>query len=78
MKGKEKSCKTCTNEKCETNKNIIYSVPHFGFGGSVFLSHIFHAYAQTDGSYKWPNSREGDMLRRAKLEIETLLSQKGK
>lgn len=40
------------------------------FRGSVYLENIHHAYAQTDGTYAWPNSREGDMLRRAKLEIE--------
>ena len=28
------------------------------------LSHIHHAYAHTDGTYEWPNSREGDMLSR--------------
>lgn len=28
------------------------------------------AYAQTDGSYAFPNSREGDMLKTAKTEIE--------
>ena len=39
---------------------------------SVFLENLHHAYAQTDGSYAFPNSREGDMLKRAKLEIEAL------
>lgn len=39
---------------------------------SVFLENIHHAYAQTDGTYAFPNSREGDMLKRAKLEIESL------
>lgn len=39
---------------------------------SIFLSNIHHAYAQTDGSYRFPNSREGDMLKTAKREIETL------
>lgn len=38
----------------------------------VFLSNLFHAYAQTDGSYAFPNSREGDMLRQAKREVEAL------
>lgn len=42
---------------------------------SVFLSNLHHAYAQTDGTYAFPNSREGDMLRTAKREIETLLSE---
>ena len=32
---------------------------------SVFLTNIHHAYAQTDGTYAFPNSREGDMLKRA-------------
>jgi len=39
---------------------------------SVFLENLHHAYAQTDGTYAFPNSREGDMLKRAKLEIESL------
>jgi len=39
---------------------------------SVFLANLHHAYAQTDGSYVFPNSREGDMLKQAKREIETL------
>lgn len=37
---------------------------------SVFLANLHHAYAQTDGTYAFPNSREGDMLKRAKLEIK--------
>lgn len=36
----------------------------------VFLSNLHHAYAQTDGTYAFPNSREGDMLKTAKREIE--------
>jgi hypothetical protein len=39
---------------------------------SVFLANLHHAYAQTDGSYAFPNSREGDMLKTAKREIEAL------
>ncbi|MDP2782000.1 hypothetical protein [Devosia sp.] len=39
---------------------------------SAFLQGIHHAYAQVDGSYSWPNSREGDLLRAAKSEIEAL------
>lgn len=39
---------------------------------SAFLSHLHHAYAQTDGTYAFPNSREGDMLRQAKKEVESL------
>lgn len=37
---------------------------------STFLPNLHHAYAQTDGSYAFPNSREGDMLKTAKTEIE--------
>ncbi len=37
---------------------------------SVFLSNLHHAYAQTDGTYAFPNTREGDMLKQAKKEIE--------
>jgi hypothetical protein len=40
------------------------------FCGSLLLEQLHHAYAQTDGSYKFPNSREGDMLKQAKKEIE--------
>lgn len=39
---------------------------------SVFLSNIHHAYAQTDGTYKFPNSFEGDLISQAKYEIEML------
>jgi hypothetical protein len=39
---------------------------------SPFLSNLHHAYAQTDGTYAFPNSREGDMLKTAKREIERL------
>lgn len=41
---------------------------------SIFLSNLHHAYAQTDGTYAFPNSREGDMLKTAKREIEELLT----
>lgn len=37
---------------------------------SIFLQNLHHAYAQTDGTYAFPNSREGDMLKQAKREIE--------
>ena len=40
---------------------------------SVFLSNLHHAYARTDGTYAFPNSREGDMLKRAKTEVERLI-----
>lgn len=39
---------------------------------SIFLANLHHAYAKTDGIYAFPNSREGDMLKTAKREIETL------
>jgi hypothetical protein len=39
---------------------------------SILLSNIHHAYAQTDGTHKFPNSQEGDMLKQAKKEIEYL------
>ena len=42
---------------------------------SVFLENLHHAYAQTDGTYAFPNSREGDMLKQAKREIESLTTQ---
>ncbi len=42
---------------------------------SIFLENIHHAYAQTDGAYDFPNSREGDLLRLAKKEIEELLNE---
>lgn len=41
---------------------------------SVVLGNMHHAYAKTDGTYDWPNSREGDMLRQSKREIEELIS----
>lgn len=40
---------------------------------SIFLENLHHAYARTDGTYAFPNSREGDMLRAAKKEIESLM-----
>lgn len=36
---------------------------------SIFLSNIHHAFAQTDGTYKFPNSLEGDLLKQAMKEI---------
>jgi hypothetical protein len=33
------------------------------FQGSVFLANLHHSFAQTDGSYKHPNSLEGDLLK---------------
>ena len=39
---------------------------------SVFLSNIHHAFAQTDGTYSFPNSLLGDLIKTAKREIETL------
>jgi hypothetical protein len=34
---------------------------------------MHHAYGQTDGTYKFPNSFAGDQLKQAKKEIESLL-----
>lgn len=42
---------------------------------SVFLSNLHYFYAQTDGSYAFPNSVEGDLLKQAKREIESLYSE---
>jgi hypothetical protein len=39
---------------------------------SVFLSNLHYFCAQTDGTYKFPNSAEGDLLKQAKKEIEDL------
>jgi hypothetical protein len=44
-----------------------------GLQQSIFLSNLHHTFAQTDGSYKYPNSREGDMLKQAKKELEAAL-----
>jgi len=43
---------------------------------SIFLENLHHAYAQTDGTYKFPNSRDGDMLRQAMREIEEMQNRK--
>jgi hypothetical protein len=40
--------------------------------GSAFQQAVHHTYAQADGTYAWPNSREGDMLREAMREIVAL------
>jgi hypothetical protein len=45
----------------------------FNFKGSIALEHMHHAYAKTDGTYDFPNSREGDILKQAKKELEQLL-----
>jgi hypothetical protein len=37
---------------------------------SVFLSNLHYFYAKTDGTYAFPNSSEGDLLKTAKKEIE--------
>lgn len=39
---------------------------------SVFLSNLHYFYAKTDGTYAFPNSAEGDLLKTAKKEIEAL------
>ncbi len=42
---------------------------------SSFLQDVHHDFAQTDGTYAWPNSRDGDMLKKAKKEIESLMAE---
>lgn len=59
--------KTSTSEDGATNR--VGST-----GGSAFLANLHHMCAQTDGTYRFPNSREGDMLKTAKREIEQLRS----
>ena len=54
----------------KTNHAFARSLSNAGLG-SAFQQAV-HVYAQTDGTYAWPNSREGDMLREAKREIEIL------
>ena len=39
---------------------------------SVFLENIHYFFAQTDGTYNFPNSSVGDLLKQAKKEIEQL------
>ena len=41
---------------------------------SVFLRNLHYFFAQTDGSYLWPQGATGDLLKQAKAEIETLLT----
>ena len=43
-----------------------------GGSESVFLANLHHYCAQTDGTYAFPNSMEGDLLKTAKREIEEL------
>ena len=45
---------------------------------SVFLSNLHYFCAQTDGTYKFPNSAEGDLLKQAKKEIEALENENSK
>lgn len=42
---------------------------------SAFLQGVHHAYAKTDGTYGWPNSRDGDLLREGMKEIAELRTQ---
>jgi hypothetical protein len=39
---------------------------------STFLANLSYFYAKTDGTYAFPNSAEGDLLKTAKREIEQL------
>jgi hypothetical protein len=40
---------------------------------SLFLTNLHHAFAKEDGTYAFPDSTEGDLLKRAKVEIEGML-----
>lgn len=42
---------------------------------SVFLANLHYFFAQTDGTYKFPNGSEGDLLKQAKREIEAAQAQ---
>lgn len=48
---------------------LFYLVNNNYMKTSPFLQGIYHAYAQTNGAYSWPNNREGDLLKEAKREI---------
>lgn len=61
--------------KFEAELSAILEVQRPALKPSVFLQNIHHAYAQLDGTYAWPNSREGDMLKQAKTEIEAAIAQ---
>lgn len=39
---------------------------------SVFLANLHYFFAQTDGTYKWPNGAVGDLLKQAKKELEAV------
>lgn len=39
---------------------------------SVFLSNLHYFYSKTDGTYGFPNSSDGDLLKQAKKEIENM------
>lgn len=41
---------------------------------SIFLSNVKYFYARTDGTYAFPNSAEGDLIKQAVREIEELRS----
>ena len=42
---------------------------------SIFLENLRYFYARTTGEFDFPNSAEGDLLKRAKIEIEELIKQ---
>lgn len=42
---------------------------------SIFLSNLHYFFAQTDGTYKYPDGAIGDLLKQAKKEIEQLLQE---
>lgn len=41
----------------------------------MFLSNLHYFYAKTDGTYEFPNSKDGDLLKQAKKEIEAFYTQ---
>jgi hypothetical protein len=43
---------------------------------SIFKANCHHAFAKTDGTYKWPNSQDGDLLKQAFAEITELTAPK--
>ena len=45
---------------------------------SVFLSNLHYFYAQTDGTYRIPKTPDGQLLKRAKKEIESLMQENSK
>ncbi len=42
---------------------------------SAFIQGVHHAYGRTDGSFAWPNSLEGDLLRQGLTELEAAITE---